>query len=118
MLLINLAHQFWFSYPPPAAGTSRSQTEDEKKEKKELADAVARAELHQKQAQIRVDQLDRESLCDYKLERHHSPFLSLKSDVDRSDRNSSVSRYSQLSADSVSGTVSECRTNSIQSIQN
>lgn len=81
-----------------------------------MADAVAKAEQQQKQIQLRADQLDRESLCDYKLERH-SPFVGSKTDAsDTSERDSSISRYSQLSADSVVETVSECRTNSIQSV--
>lgn len=114
--LTNLAHQFWFSYPPPGAGGSRSQNEEEKKEKKEIAEAVARAEQQQQRVQAHRADLDRESLCDYRLERHQSPLSIGKSDLDRSDRNSSVSRYSQLSGDSIIEAPSECRTNSIQSM--
>ncbi|KAK7579589.1 hypothetical protein V9T40_000218 [Parthenolecanium corni] len=115
-----LAHQFWFSYPPPGAGTSRSQTEDDKKEKKEIADAVAKAEQQQKQILLRADRQDRESLCDYKLERH-SPLIAgsnTDASTDPSERNSSVSRHSRLSGDSVveGQPPSECPTNSIRSM--
>lgn len=109
-----LAHQFWFSYPPPGAGTSRSQVEDEKKEKKEIADAVARVEQQQKQALLRADQIDRESPRDYKLERHQTPFVGSKSETNTLDCNVSISEFSQSSSDMNIEVDSQCKTSSIQ----